>query len=130
MKEIGPDPTRPHWKIAEDFLIKCHEENVTIIYSGFVLKELEHIAGKEQMQNKLDVLDESTDIKRIFATKEDWKLARKIECETEYIISFYDIFHMILAKRFNAVLITRDRKLLEISKKYFVEAMVPEQLLS
>ena len=36
---------------------------------------------------------------------------------------------MLLAKKTNSILITRDNKLIQISKKYGVEVKKPEELL-
>ena len=43
-------------------------------------------------------------------------------------ISFYDIIHMLIAKKTKSVLITRDNKLIEIAKKYSAEVMRPEEV--
>ena len=65
----------------------------------------------------------------MFLSEEEFNLARKIEEESNYEISFYDIIHMLLAKKTKSLFITRDNKLIDISKKYNLVAKRPEELL-
>jgi predicted nucleic acid-binding protein len=62
-------------------------------------------------------------------SREEFNLAREMEKESGYEISFYDFIHILLAKKTNSILITRDKKLLEFSKKYSVLAKRPEEVL-
>ena len=66
---------------------------------------------------------------RLFATDEELALGRKLEAQLEYSISFFDIMHMILAKRADAILVTRDRKLILAAIHYGAETKKPEQCL-
>ena len=59
---------------------------------------------------------------------EEYESAREIESELNYVISLYDILHMLLARKTNSILITRDKILLEIAKKYSVIAKRPEEI--
>jgi predicted nucleic acid-binding protein len=51
-----------------------------------------------------------------------------MESILNYEISFYDIIHMIIASKTGAILVTRDRKLLESAKKFSIVAHRPEEL--
>lgn len=61
---------------------------------------------------------------------DEFKQARKIESDLRYEVSFYDIIHMILAKKSRSVLITRDRKLIAAAGQYGITAKRPEELES
>lgn len=84
---------------------------------------------QEEFNRKRELFESSPNFKRIFLSKEEFNLAREIEKESNHEVSFYDIIHILLAKKTNSILITRDRKLLEFSKKYSVIAKRPEEIL-
>lgn len=119
----------PYWKIAEDFFKMFDNEDTTIYYSGFVLKELKHILSEEEYKEKSLKFKTSPNFIKLFASAEDFNLARKIEREVNYGISFFDILHLILAKKSGSVLITRDKGLLRTAGKYGVIAKKPEEML-
>ena len=115
------------WKFAKEFLEKAEEESI-VYYSGFILKELKFILTDEEFDKKKVLFESSPNFRRVFLSEEEFNLARKIEKESNYEVSFYDIIHILLAKKTNSVLVTRDKKLLEFSEKYSVVARKPEQL--
>lgn len=119
----------PFWQSAQNFLEKCEEENIPVYYSGYVLKEIEHILGKERFMHKKEIFYTKRNMVRLFATEDELAFGKKLEMQLEYSISFFDIMHMILAKRANATLITRDRELIFKAGGYGVEAKRPEQFL-
>ena len=116
----------PYWQLALNFLNKY--SNSKIYFSGFVLKELKYILSDEEFKEKRKVFYKINFCK-LESTSEDISQARKIESEINFEISFYDIIHMLLAKRSNSILITRDKKLLLICKKYNILAGKPEDFL-
>lgn len=83
----------------------------------------------EEFNNKRELFETSPNFKRAFLFSEEYNDARKIESETNYEISFYDIIHMLLAKKTKSIFITRDYKLIEIAERYFVEVKKPEEIL-
>ena len=115
----------PYWKISEDFFENCTKENVTIYYSCFVLKELKFVLAENEFKEKRKLFDS---FKKISISDEEISLARKIESELRYEISFYDIIHILLALKTNSILVTRDKKLLIAAKKYSVIAKKPEEI--
>jgi predicted nucleic acid-binding protein len=119
----------PYWKIAKDFFEKHDNENNIIYYSGFLLKEMKFILEEKVFAQKRELFDASPNFKKIDITKDELNEARKIESETNFEISFYDIIHLVLARKTMSVLITRDSKLLEVAKKYSVNAGKPEEFL-
>ncbi|MDI3544328.1 MAG: hypothetical protein PWQ28_609 [Candidatus Woesearchaeota archaeon] len=119
----------PYWKIAKDFLKKIDDNNITIYYSGFLLKEIKYVIGDKLFNEKRRLFDSSPNFKKINISSKELNEVRKIESESNFEISFFDIIHMILSRKTNSILITRDEKLLELSKKYSVEAHRPENFL-
>jgi len=98
-------------------------------YSGFVLKELEYSLNEIEFNKKRKMFDSTPNFNKILASPHDFEKARKIESELRYEISFFDIFHMLLSEKTNSILITRDRKLLDVAKKFKIEAKKPEDEL-
>jgi len=118
----------PLWRYAKEFFESVENSGLKIYYSGIILKELSYILTKEEF-NKKRVVFNSPIFEKLILSKEELNLARYIESELKYEISFYDIIHLLLAKKSNSILITRDRKLLYIAKNYSVTAKRPENIL-
>lgn len=118
----------PYWKIAQDFFEKFDNDGVIIYYSGFVLNELGFILTDKEFRKKRKLFA-SHNFKKAVLSEEEFSRAREIESELGYGISFYDIIHSLLAIKTDFILITRDKKLLEASKKLGVRAKKPEDLL-
>ncbi len=70
---------------------------------------------------------ESDFIKIIKTTTSDYETARKWE-RIHKQLSLYDYLHIAIAKRLNATLITRDKKLMKFSKN-IVPTCKPEDLI-
>ncbi len=117
------------WVFAERFFEKCELDNSEIYYSGFLLKELSFILTEEEFDAKKELFCSLPTFKKITLSREEFEQARKIESKERYEISFYDIIHMLLAKKTKSILVSRDMKLLQTAKKYEVEAKKPEELL-
>ncbi len=118
-----------YWKFAKEFFDRVEDENSVIYYSGFLLKELKYILTEDEFNNKKELFENTLSFKRIVLLRDEFQEARKIELEIEFEISFYDIIHMLLARKSNSILVTRDNKLLEIAKRYSVNAKKPEEVL-
>ena len=119
----------PYWKSARDFFEKYDNDDSTIYYSGFLLKELKFILGDQEFNQKHQLFRQSPNFERIFISDNEYDQARNIEYELNYGISFFDIIHMLLAKKSDSVLITRDKKLLNTAGKYSIMAKRLEELL-
>ena len=130
-KEGDPTKGSPYWKIAKDFIENIiFSEDKEIFYSGFVLREMQLKLNNDKLYNeKHTFIREEPKFIFIKAIQEDKVLARKLESESEFEISFYDCLHISICKRTNSVLITRDNKLIEFAKDY-IEVQKPEDLLS
>ena len=118
----------PFGKIAQEFFEKHDREDTIFYYSDCILKEIKFVLGEEIFLQKRETFRKSPCHKRLFLTNQDIQQARKVEFELKDYISFYDILHLLCSKKVNAVLITRDRKLIETASKYGVIAKKPEEL--
>ena len=118
-----------YWEIAQNLLEFIEEKNYTIYFSGFILKELNYILSKKEFENKKELFENTTNFKKVFLDKEELEEARKIEKEVNFDVSFYDIIHMILAKKTKSILITRDKRLMNIAIKYKVDVKLPEEII-
>ena len=115
------------WELAKDFFEKTESENAIIYYSGFLLKELMFLLSTEEYLQKRDLFDSSPNFKKITLSKEEYELARKINKKNTEI-SFYDVIHMLLTKKTNSILVTRDKLLIQLSKDFSLTAKRPEEL--
>lgn len=117
------------WKLAKDFFDKIEERKEIIYYSGFILKELMYLLSESEFNQKRELFNSSPRFIKGMLTLEEYEEAREIEIKTDNEISFYDITHILLARKTNSILITRDNKLIEISRKLGVKAKNPEEIL-
>lgn len=118
-----------YWKIAKDFFEKSEKDDAVIYYSGFLLKELKFILDEKEFYEKREKFEKSPNFLKIDISKDELNHARKIESELGFEVSFYDILHMLMAKKAGAVLITRDKKLIQAARYYDVEVKRPEEEL-
>jgi predicted nucleic acid-binding protein len=116
----------PYWILAKRFFERFENKEVIFYYSEFVLRELQSKLTAEEFYEILKMFKENK-FKKIYSSEEDVARAREIESDIAYYISFYDILHILLSKRSDSVLITRDKKLIEIAGRYSVIAKRPEE---
>ena len=119
---------KPLWKITKKFLEKIKNEQSIVYYSGYLLKELSFILPKKIFNEKLKMFNHTPCFKRGGLTLDEFNLAKQIKTRLNNSLSFYDIIHMIIAKKTNSILITRDRELLKLAKKYKIKSHKPEEL--
>ena len=112
------------WKYAESFFEKS--KNQFIYYSGFVLKELENVLTSKDFAAKRRIFNKPFFV-RVMPIQNDYDEARILEVIANFEISFFDCLHIILTRKINAILITRDRKLIDFAKRYCKVAR-PEEL--
>jgi len=125
------DPTRgvPYWQIAKEFIERImFSTNDEVVYSGIVLRELQIKMEEKMYQEKRRWFEEESKFGKIDVLNEDKAAARKLESHYNFEISFYDLVHTVLAKRFGFVLVTRDEQLLKIAREQGVRAHKPEEL--
>lgn len=117
----------PFWKSASDFIeFIMFSKNEEIVYSGLVLKELRFKLSKYDFRKKETFLKQ--EFKFIKLLSEDYDFARKLESDLKYELSFFDCLHLALCKRVGFVLVTRDKLLLKVAKR-FILVDKPENLM-
>ncbi len=127
-KEVEKKTGLKLWKLAQRFFEKAEEKSFTICYSGFILKELSYILTSEEFHKKRVMFESSPNFLRLTLSREEFEEARRIEQDIRSKISFFDIIHILLAKKSNSVLVTRDKKLIETAKECKATAKKPEEL--
>ena len=128
-KERGNLFGKPCWPLAKNFLDKAINSKSIIYYSGFLLKEMKFILSEKEFENKVKIFSYHANFIKLGLIDGEFQFARRIERKIKYKIGFYDIIHMILARRTNSILITRDKNLIKISKKFGVIAKKPEEII-
>lgn len=116
VNEINTKESKYSKELIEKILFsKKHK----ILYSGFILKELE-FKLKKDYEKKKNWFKTEPNMIFIKATEKIYDSARKLEKENNYKISFFDYMHITLAKETNSILITRDKDLLSTSKNLII----------
>jgi len=112
----------PYWEIARDFIEKVmFSKNEEITYSSLIIKEIKFkISNENILKEKLLFLKEEDKFRFVEVTEEDYSFARKLESELKYELSFYDCLHIAICKRLNFILVTRDKDLIRIARRYIL----------
>jgi len=120
---------KPAWAIALNFIETInHSEIGMIIYSDVILRELQIKLGDNSFQLKRRFIESQPRGYKAVLTTPDKELARKLESQYQFNISYYDLAHLAISKRLNAILVTRDKDLLSISKEHGVDSMIPDDI--
>lgn len=126
-KEENPATGYRYWGAAQDFFDRVMEsEEAIILISPVVLQEIKRKLGNAAYETVEQELNENDKILSIQLTDHDKADARKLESQYHFNISFGDLLHLILSRRFGATLVTRDRQLMDISNENQVTALYPE----
>ena len=125
------DPTKgvPYWQLAKSFFERVmFSKNDEIVYSSIVLRELQLKLEEKAYQERRRWLEEEPKFIKVDISNGDKAAARKLESLYNFEISFYDLLHTVVAKRFGFVLVTRDEQLLRVARENGVHAVKPEEL--
>jgi predicted nucleic acid-binding protein len=128
-QESGALFREPFWKSAKKFFENVDKNQDTIYYSGFLLKELSYKLTESEFIKKLEFIESSPNFLKINLNGDEYEMAQKIKRDIDFEISFFDVIHLILAKKTNSTLVTRDKKLLKIARKFRVMAKKPEKII-
>jgi len=128
-KEGDASKGAPYWKIADSFLKRVMFSDLgEVIYTSVVLREIEHDLNNPSLfSEKLKFIRKEGKFLFVECLKEDYALARKLESESEFSISFFDCLNIAVCSRLDAILVTRDNLLIEFSRGY-IQAYKPEHL--
>ncbi|MDP3728676.1 MAG: PIN domain-containing protein [bacterium] len=118
------------YESSKKFLDALMTLKCTVLYSGAILRELEIKLPKQEFQKVKNQLNNGSSFREVESSVEDRNKARRIESQYNFSISFYDLLHMVLARKENAILVTRDEFLLDVAKVYKIQTMKPEDFLS
>lgn len=110
--EDRSDGIRPLGEFAFQFLKKCKEEKVQIIVSDVVLKELSLLFTETEFKIRISEFLEI--IVMVERSKEQTAEALQLLEKPNRKFPLFDIVHAIIARDYNAVLISRDRHFAEI----------------
>jgi len=127
-KEIDESGS-PLWFYAREFFEKAVKNDSIIYYSGFLLKEIMFATTKEEYLGILELFNSATRFKRANLTTKEYKEAQRLKNDSVSNISFFDILHVLFARKNNSILITRDKEVIEFAKNLDVEAKRPEEIL-
>jgi len=117
------------WKFAKEFFEKVEKDNSIIYYSGFLLKELMFVLNTEEYLNKMEMFELSPNFRKVILFKEEYEKAQRLKNTFTSDVSLFDIIHVLLANKTKSIFVTRDRELIEFSKKMNIEVKKPEELL-
>lgn len=119
----------PYWKIARTVLKRISfSENAEALYTSAVLNEIERATcDAEIFRRWLSFIKSSKRFIFVDCTKEDYSFARKLESESCFSISFVDCINIAVCLRLGALLVTRDKLLMDFARGY-IEADKPEDL--
>lgn len=127
-KKEGSNKGKPYGKISKKFIRKViSSKSDTIFYSGIVLRELQLKLNPEEYDYAIKSIEEIDRFIRIDLLEEDKKKARQLESKYDFEISFYDLLHLVISKRLNLMLITRDKELIYAARENSVDARTPEE---
>ncbi len=99
-----------------------------IVYSDIVLREIKLKLGEYEYHKVDKFFFKEPKCVKVDLTADDKAIARQLESQYQFQISFYDLVHMALCKRFDCILVTRDKQLADISRANGVSAYKPEDI--
>jgi predicted nucleic acid-binding protein len=117
-----------YWLLAKNFLEKLQKNGDKVFYSGFILKELLFILPTDEFIEKRNFFEDKTLFNKIILSKEEYNEASKIKNSLKTDCSLFDIIHILLAKKTNSCLVTRDKDLISLSKHFNLQAKFPEDV--
>lgn len=127
LKEVS-ESGMPHGEIAKNFFKEIELcQDAQIFISTIVIKEIAFVL-EEDYSKREHIFRRIPYITIIKTNNEDYRIARFIEKNEQYVLGFGDCLHIALTKRLGVLLVTRDKALLELGKKY-VFTNKPEELL-
>ena len=116
-----------YWEAAQEFFDRIMaSEDAIILMSPVVLQEIKRKIGNSAYETAKQELLGNDKIVSIPLTSQDKAVARKLESHYHFNISFGDLLHLSLSRRYGATLVTRDRQLIDISNENQVTALYPE----
>ncbi len=123
--EDRSDKFRPLGEWALKLINNIIKNKDYILYSDFIIEELEIKYSKEEIKNIFDIINKRSLLLKVEISKYQIKEAA-ILCKKRKV-AFGDALHSILARDNNAIMVTRDNHFLELLD--IVEIKKPEDLI-
>lgn len=98
---------KPLGRYASCLFIKIMKENIIVLFSDLIVKELSVDYDMDKINEMFNLLFFSKILRSVSIEEGDYKKAREIADSRKLPLS--DVIHAIIADRNNAILITRDR---------------------
>lgn len=98
-----------------DLLFDLKHTKTDIYVSTIVLKEISFKTDSKKFKSFFSIQPNIVFFKTVL---DDYNFGREIEDKVGYEISFYDCLHIAICKRLNLSLITSDKDLIKIARKY------------
>jgi len=114
------DGLKPIGEFAFQFLKSCLNSECEIYYSNFVIKELRHIFTVSEIEEFLKIVKD----KLVFVEANPFDLDEARIISRQYSLHYADAIHLVLAKKSECILITRDKHFDQIS---LIEIFKPEE---
>jgi predicted nucleic acid-binding protein len=115
-KEVGPDSETPLYETSETFLRHALEHH-TVLISTVTLQELAGNLAPTEFNLLSDSLLNRTQVIEIDEHAVEKALSVK---------HYADTLHLLLARQHNAVLVTRDKRLIQRAYALFVPVHMPQ----
>lgn len=129
-KKETDEKNRPLWKFAKDFLDIAFQNKTKIVYSGFILKELLFILSTEEYLSKKEIFEDNKLFEKAILSEKEYSTAIEMKNKNKFNCSLFDIIHTLIAKKTNAILITRDEDLIVFARSLSVTAKKPEEIIN
>jgi len=128
-KEENPHKGSPFWKSANDFITRVIiSKDCEIAYSSIILQELRAVIKNDRLfERRADFIKRGQNFRRVEISSEDYLSAKEIEKTSGPYVGFGDCLHIAICKRLALVLVTRDREMINVAKRY-VKVGRPEDL--
>ncbi len=123
--ENRKDKFRPLGEWALYFLHKTIKNKNIILYSDFVVKELENKYSIDEINNIFRIIKKRNLLVKVKISKKQIKKASMISKKRK--VAFGDALHSILARDNNSILISRDKHFQELTD--IVKIKKPEDLI-
>lgn len=130
-KEDDPKTAAPWWQYGSDIIENIGKSKDKLgFYSRAILTELKYLLTETDFLDKKEFIQNLENFKEIIITEKDKEDAKKLlEKHYNSNLSLFDFLHIVLCKKEDAILLTRDNSLIEIAKNYITVGK-PEDFLN
>lgn len=117
-----------YWLYSKKLFDFTEKQGIKILYSGIILKEILFVLSTEDYIEKRELFRDEK-FEKITILQKDYMVAKRIKSKLNTGCSPADILHMVVSKRTKTTLITRDRELRSLAKRFRVKCQKPEEFI-